>query len=101
MCRSALPPERIDPAFFLGYSCVLCAKPLQVSEFGLKKMLEAGGGNTVCNHCGASVVDLLNESPPKHGATFNFLPHAVDAIEQQTGAPATEMFPTAKIEFTD
>lgn len=103
ICRRAVPPEPIEPSYFQGFQCCMCGVPLQLSEFGLKQVLE--GGQAVCNPCGGKIVSQITamseagEIPASASFEVRILPHATNQVERITGKPATDSFPSAKIEF--
>lgn len=61
IARSAQPPEPLDPTAALGYSCVACAKPLQVTRMGVKQIREMRG-QPICNACGGIVIEAINDA---------------------------------------
>lgn len=98
VCRSAAPPEPLDPAFTLGYSCALCAKPLQVSRTGLKQIRE-WRGQPLCNACGGVVVAAITKAQAPSEIRIN--PEATAQIERTTGKSILETFPNAETEILE
>jgi hypothetical protein len=98
ICRSAVPPEPLEAAFTLGYSCVLCDKPVQVSRTGLKQIRELRG-QPLCNACGGFVMKEINKA--RAPVEIQIGPAAVADIENTTGEPILDTFPGAKTKILE
>jgi hypothetical protein len=97
ICRSAVAPERIEPTNTLGYSCVLCGKPLQVTDPGLAQIIGLQA-QPVCNKCGCLLMEELRKGPPIP-TEIRISPTAVEQIERDTGKCVLDTFPNATVEF--
>jgi DNA-directed RNA polymerase subunit RPC12/RpoP len=94
LCRSAQPPEPIDPRFHLGYRCLSCGKPLQVSPDSIEHL--RNGANPLCNACGLPVLDGIKAG--KFGrAEIRIQPEACAQIERLEGKPIREVYPNAEV----
>jgi hypothetical protein len=95
-CRSAEPPEPIDPTYTLGYSCRLCRKQLQISKDSIATV--KAGANTICNSCGAK---LLQEMMKRGRGEIYLQPGAQEQIERFEGKPINQVYPHAERRVMD
>jgi hypothetical protein len=98
MCRSAVPPEPLEPGFTLDYACELCAKPLQVSRTGVKQIRELRSV-PLCNRCGGELLKQMGSGGI--GGEIRLSPHATAQIERMTGESILDTFPNAATEILE
>jgi DNA-directed RNA polymerase subunit RPC12/RpoP len=92
VCRSAEPPEPIDPRYHLGYRCVACGQQLQISPDGIGLARE--GANLFCNDCGMELAQGLGKAG-KLGE-LQMLPGATRQAMKAAGVARPEdLFPNA------
>jgi hypothetical protein len=103
LCRSAEPPERINPLYAQGYQCCACGKYLQVSPHNVPRL--KAGANPLCNACGAIFVEAASKAMSKHPelppVEIEISPEATAQIERIEGKCALDVFPNASVRFVE
>lgn len=97
ICRSAAPPEPIEPSYQQGFFCMLCNKPVQVTPTGYKQIFN--GGQPVCNRCGVAIITAAADM--RKPATLQINPAAQREIERVEGKPILEIFPNAQTKIEE
>ncbi len=62
ICRSAPTRESLLPGARLGYNCVICQEPLQLTPHGYERLKSNPGTDLLCNECGLLYVQMAERS---------------------------------------